>query len=89
VKNMKRTTFVIATSLVVSVLSIVACSSDSGTAAGPANAPPTQTPGTDSGGPSSTTDGGPGVDGSSSGATCTGPTFDNSRIPGWPTVPQP
>ena len=86
---MKRTTlFVIATSLLAGILSVVACSSDSGTASGPANKSPTEMQGTDSGGPS-TTDGGSVVDGSSSGATCTGPTFDNSRIPGWPTVPQP
>ena len=90
---MKRTTlFVIASSLTLGVLSLVACSSsDSGATAGPANTPPTQTPGVDSGsgGPTPTTDGGPTADGSSSGATCTGPTFDNARIPGWPTVPQP
>ena len=88
---MKRTTLlVIASSLTLGVLSLVACSSsDSGTAAGPANTPPAQTPGVDSGSGGPTTDGGPTVDGSSSGATCTGPTFDNARIPGWPTVPQP
>ena len=83
----RKTIFVIATSAFAGVLSLVACSSDSGTAAGPANKPLTETPGVDSSAPG--TDGGPGTDGSSSGATCTGPTFDNSRIPGWPTVPQP
>ena len=78
---------VIAASALAGVLSIVACSSDSGSTAGPANKPPTETPGTDSGTPGS--EGGPGIDASSSGATCTGPTFDNSRIPGWPNVPTP
>lgn len=88
---MKRTTLFIAATIAASVLSFVACSSDdTTTGAGPTNKPPTETPSVDSGGPSTTTnDGGPTVDGSSSGATCTGPTFDNSRIPGWPTVPQP
>ncbi|MDB5214839.1 MAG: hypothetical protein JWO86_2766 [Myxococcaceae bacterium] len=88
---MKRTTLVIASSIALGVLSLVACSStDSGTGAGPTNKPPTTTPDVDSGvSTNPTTDGGPTVDGSSSGATCTGPTFDNARIPGWPTVPQP
>lgn len=86
---MKRSTlFVIATGLFAGVLSIVACSSDSGTGAGPSNTPPTPTQGTDSG-PTNNPDGSTNPDGSSSGATCTGPTFDNTRIPGWPTVPQP
>ena len=90
---MKRTTLLIAVSLFTSVLAFVACSSDDTTLnAGPTNAPPTQTPSVDSGsgGPTSTTpDGGPAADGSTPGAMCTGPSFDNSRIPGWPTVPQP
>ena len=88
---MKRTTSFLAATVIASDLTIVACSSnDAASTAGPANKPPTETPAVDSGGPSTTTnDGGPTADGSSSGATCTGPTFDNTRIPGWPTVPQP
>jgi hypothetical protein len=85
----RKTILFIAASSFAAVLSIVACSSDSGTGAGPANKPPTtmDPTGGDSGGPGP--DGGPGMDGSSSGAVCNGPTFDNTRIPGWPTVPQP
>jgi hypothetical protein len=84
---MKRTTLFVAATVAASVLSFVACSSDdNATGTGPTNKPPTETPTVDSG---NVTDGGPTVDGSFSGATCTGPTFDNSRIPGWPTVPQP
>jgi hypothetical protein len=43
-------------------------------------------PGTDAA--VTTTDGATKTDGSSSGV-CTGPTFDNTRIPGWPSVPTP
>jgi hypothetical protein len=84
----RSTLFVIATGLFAGVLSIVACSSDTGTGAGPTNQPPTVTPQADGGGPSNN-DGSANPDGSSSGTVCTGPTFDNTRIPGWPTVPQP
>lgn len=83
----RSTLVVIATGLLAGVLSIVACSSDSGTGAGPTNTPPSVTPTSDGGGPTNG-DGGTNPDGSS-GSTCTGPTFDNTRIPGWPTVPQP
>jgi hypothetical protein len=60
-------------------------SSDTGAGAGPHNPPAT----TDNDAGSSGADGGTTTDGGSSSGACTGPTFDNSRIPGWPTVPTP
>jgi hypothetical protein len=60
----------------------VACSSSSSTA-GPVNTPPD---GGSSGMPPPPP--GPGTDASSSGM-CTGASFDNTRIPGWPNVPSP
>lgn len=72
--------------------SLVACSSsDDGTAQpGPKN-PGTPNGNEDSGAPNGNKDSGssdPGVDAGDPNA-CTGATFDNTRIPGWPNVPQP
>jgi hypothetical protein len=83
---MKTTILVLASSSLLALgLVLGACDSGSDTpGAGPHNPPATNNPDTDGG-----TDSGPTTDGGSSSGACTGPTFDNSRIPGWPTVPSP
>lgn len=86
---MKRSTILflaLAATVNVAALSS-ACSSDNSTAAGPKNQPPTNNPTTDSGTTTPGNDASTGTDGGQQ--TCNGPTFDNTRVPGWPNVPQP
>jgi hypothetical protein len=81
---MKRTIVLfLSSTLLAAAMFAPACSSTDATPAGPKNNPPA---GTDSGTTTPTVDASTGDGGSQQ---CTGPVFDNTRIPGWPNVPQP
>lgn len=78
--------FVSLVSCLTAGLLAIACTSETSSTAGPKNQAPSNVVPTADGGDD--TDAASGGDASSGGA-CTGPMFDNTRIPGWPTVPQP
>lgn len=86
----RKTIAILATVLGAGLMTLAACSSDdAATTGGPTNNTPNTNPGTD-GGNNTTNDGGGNTnpDGGEP-EVCTGSTFDNTRIPGWPNVPTP
>ncbi|WP_146652527.1 hypothetical protein [Labilithrix luteola] len=85
----RKTIAILATVLGAGLMTLAACSSDSSSATdGPKNNPPITNPDNKDGGNTNPDGGNTDPDGGEP-ETCTGSTFDNTRIPGWPTVPTP
>lgn len=85
----RKTIAILATVLGAGLMTLAACSSsDDVSSNGPTNNTPVTNPPTTDGGNTNTDGGTTNPDGGEP-EVCTGSTFDNTRIPGWPTVPTP
>ncbi len=93
-KTIRIASLALALALSAPIAVFAACSSDTTSTGGPANKQPDVPPGSSSGA-SGMASGSSGMSSGSSGSSghpssCDeGVAFDNTRIPGWPNVPQP